>query len=254
MADQQPIYETELHLTAAEVTPQHEMPAARMLTLLIDTATEHANLLNAGFKHLSQFGASWVLSRVSIDFKEPLNVGHTYRISTWVSSLNRLYSERCFEFRDVATNEVTAWAHTVWMAIDIKSRRPADLTVVTPLGDVVIDRDFLGSTQSRLMPLQVTPEVEQTREFLLSDIDVNRHVTTRSYVERIIDLFDLELLDRKFISGLALAFKQECLYRQTGTAEMAPSESPDAFDTQIRVADKVCILAQVRFADRSGSV
>ncbi len=45
-------YINEFYLTAAEVNAQEEMPLSRLVTLIIDTATAHANSLGFGYAHM----------------------------------------------------------------------------------------------------------------------------------------------------------------------------------------------------------
>ena len=49
-----------------------------------------------------------------------------------------------FELKDAATDETLAWAHTTWMAIDMDSRRPTDLSRHQALVDIVTEREFGG--------------------------------------------------------------------------------------------------------------
>lgn len=92
MADKR--YTTEFFLTAAEVNSQREMPLSRLVTTIIDTATAHANRLGIGFDRMISEGISWVLSRLTIDIAESPSVNRTYRMTTWIENVNRLFSDR----------------------------------------------------------------------------------------------------------------------------------------------------------------
>ncbi len=98
MADKR--YTTEFFLTAAEVNSQREMPLSRLVTTIIDTATAHANRLGIGFDRMISEGISWVLSRLTIDIAESPSVNRTYRMTTWIENVNRLFSDRNFEMTD----------------------------------------------------------------------------------------------------------------------------------------------------------
>ncbi len=144
------LFVNDFYLTAAEVNAQEEMPLSRLVTLIIDTATGHANLLGFGYAHMMECNTSWVLSRLSIDILHMPGVNQSYRLFTWVESVNRIYSERLFELQDTESGETIAWAHTVWMAIDMDTRRPSDLSVHTALVDVINDRPFGGTKSGKL--------------------------------------------------------------------------------------------------------
>lgn len=243
-------YVNEFYLTAAEVNAQEEMPLSRLVTLIIDTATGHANLLGFGYAHMMESNTSWVLSRLSIDVSRMPGVNRSYRLVTWVSSVNRIYSERLFELRDADSGETLAWAHTTWMAIDMDSRRPTDLSRHQSLIDVITERDFGGDKGGKLLPLG--PDAEgYSYTFKVSDIDVNRHVTTRRYIDLITDLWPLEMYTANRVSRFEIAFKHEARYAEEAVALKAPHAAEEGvYDSEVRVGDITCALARIYFTKR----
>ncbi len=242
------VFENPFYLTAAEVNSQCEMPLSRLVTLVIDTATAHANQLGAGYDRMMAENMSWVLSRLSVDLVRMPAVNHSYRILTWVDSLNRLYSDRLFELQDAERDETIGWIHTTWMAIDMDTRHAADLTRVTAISNAVTERRFLGQKSGRLMPLKEADE-EMTYRFRVSDIDVNRHVTTRRYIDLITDIFPLEQYVDHRISRFEIAFKHEARYDQTGVTRRKNGEE-EIYDIETSVDGTVCTLARLRFEKR----
>ena len=247
------LFVNDFYLTAAEVNAQEEMPLSRLVTLIIDTATGHANLLGFGYAHMMESNTSWVLSRLSIDIIRMPGVNQSYRLLTWVESVNRIYSERLFELKDTETGETVAWAHTVWMAIDMDSRRPTDLTCHKALVDVINDRPFGGVKGGKLQPVHDGAEGYDYR-FKVSDIDVNRHVTTRRYIDLITDLWPLEKYMADRVTRFEIAFKHEARYDQESLTLMEPSAAVEgAYDAEIRVGDTSCALARISFSHRDMS-
>ena len=243
-------YVNQFYLTAAEVNAQEEMPLSRPVTLIIDTATGHANLLGFGYAHMMETNTSWVLSRLSIDILRMPGVNRGYKLVTWVSSVNRIYSERLFELKDTDTDETVAWAHTTWMAIDMDSRRPTDLSRHKALVEVITERPFGGDKGGKLLPLG--PEAEgYTYIFKVSDIDVNRHVTTRRYVDLITDLWPLDMYAACRVARFEIAFKHEARYAEESLTLMSPHAGDEGvYDTEIRVGDTTCALARICFKQR----
>lgn len=243
-------YVNEFYLTAAEVNAQEEMPLSRLVTLIIDTATGHANLLGFGYAHMMESNTSWVLSRLSVDILRMPGVNRGYRLVTWVSSVNRIYSERLFELKDAASGETVAWAHTTWMAIDMDSRRPTDLLCHQALVDVITEREFGGDKGGKLQPLGDDAR-GYTYIFKVSDIDVNRHVTTRRYIDLITDIWPLDMYAESRVSRFEIAFKREARYAEEALTLMSPHAGVDgAYDTEVRVGDNTCALARIYFTKR----
>lgn len=245
------LFANEFYLTAAEVNSQCEMPLSRLVTLIIDTATAHANALGAGYARMMEDNTSWVLSRLSIDLDRMPSVNRTYCLYTWVDSLSRLFSDRLFELRDVETGETIGWSHTTWMAIDMDTRKASDLTRITSLSDVIISREFHGGKSGKLVPLRGEPDGVSSWRFKVSDIDVNRHVTTRRYIDLITDIFPLEHYDNSGISRFEIAFKHEARYGQESlTRWQARPGEPGVYDIETSVDSVPCNISRIKFINR----
>lgn len=243
-------YVNEFYLTASEVNAQEEMPLSRLVLLIIDTATAHANILGVGYAHMMERNTSWVLSRMSIDILRMPGVNRAYRLMTWVESVNRIYSERLFELKDAESDETIAWAHTTWMAIDMDSRRPTDLSRLSELVDVIDGREFGGQKGGKLQPVHEGAE-GYAYTFKVSDIDVNRHVTTRRYIDLITDVWPLDMYNACRVTRFEIAFKHEARYAEEAVTLMEPhGDEEGVYDTEIRVGDTSCALARISFSKR----
>ncbi len=86
-------YINEFYLTAAEVNAQEEMPLSRLVTLIIDTATAHANSLGFGYAHMMETNTSWVLSRFRMVRPVKSSVGRILHgwLSTWIRAVLPIY-------------------------------------------------------------------------------------------------------------------------------------------------------------------
>ena len=92
---------------------------------------------------------------------------------------------------------------------------------------------------------------ESTYRFAVSDIDINRHVTTRRYIDLIVDMWPLDYYDTMRPSRFELAFKHEARYDEEAVVIAASHEgSPEVNDVEIRVNSTSCCLARLRFTAR----
>ena len=244
-------YVNEFYLTAAEVNAQEEMPLSRLVTLIIDTATAHANSLGFGYAHMMETNTSWVLSRQSVEIDRMSGVNRSYRLGTWVDCVNRLYSDRLFELQDAESGETIGWAHTTWMAIDMTTRRPTDLMSHTALVEVINDEAGFGGVKSgKLQPLR-DGATGYAYTFKVSDIDVNRHVTTRRYIDLITDLWPLDMYNECRVSRFEIAFKHEARYAEEAVTLMERHAGEEnVYDTEIKVGETACALARISFKKR----
>ncbi|MCM1163866.1 MAG: thioesterase [Muribaculaceae bacterium] len=231
-------------LTAAEVGPGLEMPLPSLVTTIIDTATLHANAIGIGFDKLRPHNASWVLSRLSIELDRMPRVGGHYVLDTWVEGVGRLSSDRGFAIMDTDSTTCIGRVHTIWMAIDLTTRRPVDLSVLGDITELYNTDPQYPSTCSRIAPLKGEDEGYDFR-FRVSDIDVNRHVTTRRYIDLIVDAFPLETYEEKRIGRFEIAFKHEARYGQTAHV------SRQGTDLAILVDNTPSALARMIFVDKN---
>lgn len=243
MTDRIKVYTHHYTLTAAQCNAQRELAPAMLAQHIIEVATEHADTLGIGFRNLAADGNLWVLSRIAFEMKRYPRLLENYSLSTWVESFNRHFSERNFEIRG-AGGEIIGYARTVWVAINMKTRRPADLSAFGVLTEVISDKACPIDRQDKLRP-DATPQMRHPYKFQVSDIDLNRHVNSSRYVELIINQMDLDTYDNSFVSRFEIEYRRESHYGDE--VEVCSSASPDgkALITSINHGDTPVCIARI---------
>ena len=211
------------YLTADECNPQGQLSLPRLVELVIETATEHANKLHIGYADLLQYNIGWVLSRLSVEIENWPEVNTEFEIRTWIVDCKRMYSTRAHELRD-SNGHVFGRVRTVWAAIDTKRRVAADLSVLNP-EVFVCPMPGVPLVEMNRIPLLGDHERKFEYKFRYSDIDVNRHVTSRRYVELIMDSHTLEWHDINAVSRFEIAFHRESLWGQE--VDVLSTDIPD---------------------------
>ena len=195
-------------LTAGECDAQGSMPLTLLMTRLIETATDDANRLGIGYTCLIEHRLGWVLSRVAIEIDTLPGINTPYTVTTWIKSINRLYSERCFDFC-LEDGTVFARATSVWVGIDLDKRTPGDLSFIDAAPLICTERASNVKLPARPSALAaVTREREYT--FQYCDLDFYRHVNTVRYVEVVINQWPLEQYDHNDIRRFEITFAHEC--------------------------------------------
>ncbi len=219
------IYTNSYFLTAAECNAQRIMPLSLLVERIIETATEHANILHIGYVDLAQYNIGWVLSRLSIEVDTWPAMNTNYSLRTWITDCERFWSTRSHELLD-AEGKVVGRVRTVWAAIDTEKRTAADLSVLDPGAFVCPDRECPLPPMRRLTPVKEADNSFEY-EFRVSDIDVNRHVTSTRYVELVADSHSLEWYDDHSVRRFDIAFQHECLFGQQVSVLFKNFESPE---------------------------
>lgn len=196
--------------TAAGCNAQKELPTATLVRQIIETATEHANILGIGYNELIRENNAWVLSRLAIELNRMPRMHEDYSLTTWIDSFNRHFSRRNFVLES-SSGEILGYISTVWVAINIESRRPADLSSIADMEKMTFQRECRVTSKGRIKP-DMRHDIAKSYLFATTDIDFNRHVTTARYVELIENQFDLDFYDRNEITHFEINFHHESVW------------------------------------------
>ena len=205
-------WEMEWFLTPAECNPQGRMPLTLLINRLIEIATLHANAIGIGYADIVERHHTWVLSRVAVEMKRYPGVNDTYRISTWICPVNRLFSERDFCIM-AADGEVLGWARTVWGMLDTDTRQAADISYMAWIEALAQPGRCPIEKASR--PQSPGEYTTEHYRFTYCDLDFNRHVNTIQYIKLILNGWTLDHYDANAIDRFDVTFHHECLFGQT---------------------------------------
>lgn len=203
-------YSVDVFLSAGKCNAEGELPVQSLFQYLIDAATAHANSLNFGYSRLIAQNCAWILSKVAIEMKAYPRINENFRITTWIVSTNRIYSDRAFLIEDNAGN-VIGYAITTWAAIDINARHAANIEKLFPEG-LPDTGEFPPIKFSRRIASIDNPDSKHSYIFRYCDIDCNRHVNSTRYVELILNLFSIDYFDSKIISNIEISYHSEAYY------------------------------------------
>lgn len=243
----QPVHSKKVFLTAAMCNAQLELPLSSFTQMVIDIATEHANILDIGYTRMLRDNATWVLSRLVVEMERFPRYNETFSITTWILTLNKYYSDRAIRFDDENGNPI-GFVRTTWVAIDVNTRRPVNLNSLFPDGVPMPEIDFPIEPQPRIARIDL-PQAVRSHTFLTADIDCNRHVNTNRYVEQIINQWDLAFYDDNRICRFDVTFHAEALFGEAVTLQSTLTGS-DATVEIINSQGRLCTAAAILFEKR----
>lgn len=226
---------------------RRELPLPRLVSDIIEIATDHANRLGIGFMYMTPKGLGWVLSRLSVEMKRYPRFNEHYTLTTWVEDWNRHFSVRDFM---VATEsgEVLGYARTIWMVIDLNSHTNAG-TEVLPFDMSLISQRPCPIAPTKRLPRK-EPSTTNSYTFRYTDIDFYSHVNTVRYVELLLNQFPLSHYSAGHICRIDISFRHEARYGQTATIEISDHEDATYALSLRRDAD-LLLESQIRFCTDS---
>lgn len=232
------IFERTYFLTPAECNPQGRMPITLLINRLIEVATLHANEVGIGYAYLVKRSETWVLSRVGVEMNRYPGVNENYTVRTWMTGINRLFSERDFEITDGEGNTI-GWARTVWAVLNTQTRQAADMSHMYHIRELFpTDIQCAAAPLARLRPLT---DYETTHyRFTYCDIDFNRHVNSSRYIELLLNCRSLDFHDSHRLTRFEISYLHEAYYDEPVEVRLAPMTPPPGFPaTEVTLAELV---------------
>lgn len=213
-------------ISANESNPEGELALNILVSNIIEVATAHANELGIGNPSMSELGAGWVLSRLTVEMDHYPKCNTTYRLRTWVEGWNKHFSTRNFCVEDEEGN-VYGYARSIWMVLNMNTHENFGLSHLSipegcedpqrpcPIARQGKHPEILPYGESRTEgsgKRQVATVPDTFYTFKYNDIDFYRHVNTVRYLTLLINQFSLDDYDRNFVGRLELSFLHEGAY------------------------------------------
>lgn len=241
-------YTSSIFLSAGRCNAQGELPLTSLSQHLIDIATAHANLLDIGYDCLRRSNASWVLNHMLIEMTRYPKINQSYKITTWVVTTTRLYSDRAYAITDIDDN-ILGYALTRWVAIDIDARKPVNLIQIFDGKDP--NTGVLPPIQGfkRLTPVE-DAEIIIDYTFKYCDIDCNRHVNTTRYIEHILNLYSVDFFDSKMPAKLDIVFHHEAYFGDQVSILRAHGDTENEDKIEIRRGNIALTVATLKVEPR----
>ncbi len=193
---------------------------ADLMRFMQQSATRQLEELGPNLNTLQSQGRAFILSRIAIDFPEPIYTFDTVQCTTWPCASSRGV---CFDrhFEIFCGEKTAARAASQWAFLDYKNQK----LLRVEDADVYFTRDEVITTS---LPLRfripkdanLIPLGEKTIRY--SDIDTNRHLNNTHYCDLYCDYLPM---DGKRIAALSIAFQKEAPLGETITVYR--TEEPD---------------------------
>ena len=167
------------------------LPTA-LIALMLEAAWAHARVMEWGYDDLKNKHMFWVLSRMLIEvdrypvWQEPI------RLRTWSAGTDGMYAFREFLIEN-DRQDVLLRANSAWLILDSETRKIIRLMQYRDTFPRLTGQSVCRVPARVRMPVcNWTPEY---REVQFSDLDINRHVHSVRYVERMLDAFGIDFFE-----------------------------------------------------------
>jgi acyl-ACP thioesterase len=177
---------------------------------MLQAATRHAEERGFGYSAMTAMNRVWVLTRMNIVINEFPKNDAEIKLHTWVTEVNKLFTERCFAIED-AGGKYLGYARTLWASIDMETRRPTNVQEMYGMTSFITNRECPIEPAVKI-PFLKDAELDTSLMVKYSDIDINKHLNSIKYIEHFIDTFPLEMYAEKEIRNFEINYISEGQY------------------------------------------
>ena len=118
------VMEFERSVTPEEIDELGHVNNQVYLEWLMSAATRHSKAVGWELDKLIGLGEGWVVRRHEIDYLQPVLLGETVIMRTWVETAEKASSERYYEIVRKADGRKVCLGRTMWVWINYTTGRP----------------------------------------------------------------------------------------------------------------------------------
>ncbi len=180
-----------------------------LFRFLLESASQHADSVGYGYRHMQEQAYTWVLSRFLFAIERYPRWQERVGVETWPSGSERLFALR--DYRIVDSSGVgIARATSSWIVINVATRAPERPERVRMLSNHFTDDQRVFERNAAKIPAAAV-EASRPEVARYSDIDVNGHVTSARYLEWILDGFAPDFRSSHALEGFEINYLAETL-------------------------------------------
>lgn len=179
---------------------------------LLNCSNLHAHEQGFGTGRYSNENYTWVISRLVVDFSEPIYRSESFLLQTWVSKIYHYFLNREYLLIK-ASSHIVGKAHAVWAMINENDRKPVNLTQFHDgvIADAVYNcSNDVSFTKERINLKNSIPCFEYKVRY--GDLDLNKHVNSVKYIEHVLNFFSLDVYNYGGLSRFEIAYLEETFY------------------------------------------
>ena len=192
----------------------------------------------------------WIVTEFNIDFVEDLPFwSEEIEVSIWISEITKLKVYTDYELK--CKGITFAKGNALWFVIDKETKRPAKTDVVADRFDICNEL-VLGEHKKFILPqtTEVYTKIEHKNN--LSDIDFNKHVNNKSYINLAEMTAPNEFRKTKVLKSLHIRFNKETFLDDVLTCTTNRTELPNTY-THIIEKDGISVCDIVTVWDERNS-
>jgi len=124
-----PVFRMRFAVPAEAIDQNGHVNNVRYLEWMQDIAVHHWRAVG-GETVNAENNATWVARSHHIEYLRPAYEGNHIEAVTWVTTLRRVRSQRCYRFKRLDDDQILATGETDWVFVDQRSGRPRTVPAI----------------------------------------------------------------------------------------------------------------------------
>ena len=199
-------YQEKIPVKSYQTNQYGKASIASLFNMLIEAAWAHAQVMDWGYDSLKNHHLFWVLSRMFFQVEKYPAWQDQITLSTWSAGTDGMYAYREYILED-QQGEILLRASSAWLILDMETRRIFRLSEYRSTFPKLIVNNACRNPK-RIKP-GIHPENMKFYPVLFSDLDINQHFNSVKYVERVLDDFGVDFLNRHEPAELEVNYLKE---------------------------------------------
>lgn len=238
------VYEMQVKPRALEITENEEVKFTAIVDYLQQIAYEHAYNLEISFQQTFKQNLTWFLLRYYIEMHTYPKLSDLLTVRSWVAhSESDMYSLRDFQILD-QTGNVICRATTSWILYNFVRRKP--VSYMDHLANSGIPVREERAVEYSFPKLELPEKIDSKVEINVrrSDLDLNKHVNNRVYLEWALETLPKKYYENYRINKLEMSFKGQALYQDKILVE-------SEFKKTKKIKDEFIVLSKISKAKKN---
>ena len=204
------VYTKEFSVTPGSADHAGRLSYHGALTVFMDAAAEHGELLGVGCGAMSERGLFWLTVRTKLRFFERPRIGEKTLVVTWPEPAGKIRCNRSYELRSADGERLLVSGKTEWAVFDLKKQSVVPVAGVFHESTVFPEKTAVEQPFARAADDFETAEVLGEYTVRSTDIDLGMHMNNVAYPRAVLGAFSCAELDALSPKGIEVLFKRPC--------------------------------------------
>ena len=200
------VYSEEYTVRSYHVDINRKLTVQKLCSFFQDIAGNHTVACGVGWEVMQNESLFWVLSRLKIKVNKYPEWRDEITIRTWSNGLEGLFAVRHFQVLS-ANGEELVKAVSMWLMVNTETRRLVRADEY--MRDFPSNNERLFDTSPEKLEGLTNPVRFDPYPVSYTETDMNHHMNNVSYIDRIINTYDIEFLMSHEISAFEINFLKE---------------------------------------------